>query len=118
MYAQDSIDLLKRAGIDFKKQSERGIDLHDFGEALIASGLVLNPDVKWIAFHSGYDLGYLVKVLTQAPLAKRQHEFFETINAFFPVIYDVKYMMKSCRNLKGGLQDIADDLEVRFPLIY
>lgn len=117
MYAQDSIDLLKRAGIDFKKQGERGINTDDFGEALISSGLVMNPDVKWIAFHSGYDLGYLVKVLTQSPLPKRQHEFFETVNAFFPIIYDVKYMMKSCRNLKGGLQDLADDLEVREMLL-
>ena len=51
MYAQDSIDLLKRAGIDFKKHSEVGIELEDFGDLCISSGLVLNPDVKWIAFH-------------------------------------------------------------------
>lgn len=62
MYAQDSVDLLKRAGIDFKRHNDYGISLQDFGENLISSGLVLNSDVKWIAFHSGYDLGYLIKV--------------------------------------------------------
>jgi CCR4-NOT transcription complex subunit 7/8 len=112
MYAQESIDLLKRAGIDFKKHSDYGIDPMDFGELLISSGVVLNPEVKWIAFHSGYDLGYLCKLLTNKALPKRQVDFFETVTAFFPVIYDVKYMMKSCRNLKGGLQELADDLEV------
>lgn len=113
MYAQDSIELLKRAGIDFKRHADYGIEFEDFGELCISSGIVLNSEVKWIAFHSGYDLGYLVKVLTQSALPKRQHEFFDSINAFFPIIYDVKYMMKSCRNLKGGLQDLADDLEVK-----
>lgn len=112
MYAHDSIELLKRAGIDFEKHREDGIDVHDFGELLITSGLVLSEDVKWIAFHSGYDLGYLVKLVTCLPLPKNQTEFFETVKVFFPSIYDVKYMMKSCRNLKGGLQDLADDLEV------
>uniref|UniRef100_A0A6B2LE28 poly(A)-specific ribonuclease n=1 Tax=Arcella intermedia TaxID=1963864 RepID=A0A6B2LE28_9EUKA len=112
MYARESIDLLKTAGIDFKKHNEMGVDVQDFGELLITSGLVLNEDVKWIAFHSGYDLGYLIKLVTCLPLPKKQSDFFETVKVFFPCIYDVKYMMKSCRNLKGGLQDLADDLDV------
>jgi len=113
MYAQDSIDLLKRAGIDFKRHNDLGISLQDFGEFLISSGLVLNSDIKWIAFHSGYDLGYLIKILTCLPLPKKKSHFFEVVRDFFPCLYDVKYMMKSCRNLKGGLQDVADDLEVK-----
>ena len=28
-------------------------------------------------------------------------------------MYDVKYLMKSCKNLKGGLQELANELEVR-----
>jgi len=71
MYAQDSIDLLKRAGIDFKKHCDYGIQVADFGEHMISSGLVLNDEVKWVAFHSGYDLGYLLKVLTCQPLPKK-----------------------------------------------
>jgi len=112
MYAQESIELLKRAGIDFAKHSQYGISTQQFGELLITSGLVLNEEVKWIAFHSGYDLGYLVKLVTCLPLPEKQSEFFETVKVFFPCIYDVKYMMKSCRNLRGGLQDLAEDLEV------
>lgn len=39
-----------------------------FGELLTSSGLVLLDEVKWISFHSGYDFGYLLKLLTNAPL--------------------------------------------------
>ncbi|KAL0602156.1 CCR4-NOT transcription complex subunit 7 [Plecturocebus cupreus] len=33
---------------------------------------------------------------------------------FFPVIYDVKYLMKSCKNLKGRLQEVAEQLELEW----
>ena len=51
MYAQDSIELLTKSGIDFKKHEEYGIDVEHFGELLISSGFVLLDDVKWISFH-------------------------------------------------------------------
>jgi CCR4-NOT transcription complex subunit 7/8 len=31
-------------------------------------------------------------------------------------MYDVKYLMKSCKILKGGLQSVADTLQVHSPL--
>jgi len=112
MYAQDSIDLLIRSGIDFSKNEKEGIDVSDFGELIMSSGIVLNDDVKWISFHSGYDFGYLLKVLTCKPLPSEESEFFESIRTYFPCIYDIKYLMKSCKNLKGGLNDLADDLKI------
>jgi CCR4-NOT transcription complex subunit 7/8 len=51
MYAQDSIDLLTKSGIDFKKNQEFGILVEDFGELVMSSGLVLFNDVKWVSFH-------------------------------------------------------------------
>lgn len=36
VYAQDSIELLRHSGIDFKAHSERGIDVHKFGELIMA----------------------------------------------------------------------------------
>lgn len=30
----------------------------------MTSGLVLMPNVTWLSFHSGYDFGYLIKLLT------------------------------------------------------
>lgn len=51
MYAQDSIELLAKSGIDFKRHEEQGIDVYEFGEVLVSSGLVLFEEVKWISFH-------------------------------------------------------------------
>ncbi|KAJ3081935.1 CCR4-NOT transcription complex subunit 7 [Quaeritorhiza haematococci] len=113
MYAQDSIDLLTKSGIDFKKHEEFGIDVEQFGELLTSSGFVLVDDVKWISFHSGYDFGYLLKVLTCQALPAEESDFFELLKIYFPCIYDIKYLMKSCKNLKGGLQDVADDLQIQ-----
>lgn len=64
MYAQDSLDLLKTSGIDFEVNARKGINVKDFAELLMCSGVVLNDEVKWITFHSSYDFGYLLKVLT------------------------------------------------------
>lgn len=52
MYAQDSIELLQKSGIDFKRLENEGIDNDVFAEHLITSGLVLFSNVKWVSFHS------------------------------------------------------------------
>ena len=57
-------------------------------------------------------LRYLLSLLTSINLPEGKNEFFETLKLYFPNIYDVKYLMKSCKNLKGGLQEVADMLEV------
>lgn len=113
MYAQDSIELLTNSGIQFKKHEEDGIDPLDFAELLMTSGIVLMDNIKWLSFHSGYDFGYLLKLLTDQPLPEEEVEFFELLRLYFPTIYDIKYLMKSCKNLKGGLQEVADQLELR-----
>ena len=80
---------------------------------LLCSGLVLVEGVKWISFHSGYDFGYLLKLLTCSPLPSEEQVFFDLLHTYFLCIYDIKYMMLSCDNLKGGLQKLAEDLQVR-----
>lgn len=89
MYAPESIDLLTKSGINFKRHEEYGIDVESFGELLISSGLVLLDDVKWISFHSGYDFGYLLKLVSCAPLPTNETDFFELLKLWFPCIYDI-----------------------------
>ena len=60
----------------------------------------------------GYDFGYLLKLLTASMLPEEESDFFVLLHTWFPCIYDIKFLMKSCKNLKGGLQDVADDLQV------
>ena len=62
---------------------------------------------------SSYDFGYLIRVLTNQKLPDEENEFFELMSLYFPKVYDVKYLMKSCKSLKGGLQEVGDSLEVR-----
>ena len=110
IYAQDSIELLARAGIDFAEHRERGIDVEHFGELLLSSGLVLTDEVKWVSFHSGYDFGYLLKLLTALPLPADEAQFFALMRQYFPVLFDVKQLMTVSDALRGGLQRLADDL--------
>lgn len=112
MFAEDSIDLLMRSGIDFQQFEERGIDAEEFGAMLTSSGLVLEEGIQWISFHSGYDFGYLLKVLTCKALPLDEREFFGLLRTYFPSIFDIKYLMKSCKELRGGLNDVADALNV------
>ncbi|XP_009760590.1 putative CCR4-associated factor 1 homolog 7 [Nicotiana tabacum] len=112
VYANDSIELLRQSGIDFKKNIEKGIDATRFGELLMSSGIVLNDNVYWVTFHSGYDFGYLLKILTCQDLPDTQTGFFNLINMYFPVVFDIKHLMKFCNSLHGGLNKLAELLEV------
>lgn len=133
MYAPESIELLKKSGIDFKRHEEEGIDIDYFGELLVTSGLVLFDNVKWVSFHScvhlnihciliqskgltfsfsGYDFGYLMKILTNEALPQDEDDFFRLLFIWFPCLYDIKHVIRSCKPLKGGLQEIAESLGV------
>ncbi|KAF8041782.1 hypothetical protein BT93_A0396 [Corymbia citriodora subsp. variegata] len=111
-FANDSIELLKQSGIDFKKNRDRGINAVRFGELLMSSGIVLNNNVHWVTFHSGYDFGYLLKVLTCQTLPDTQAGFFKLIHMYFPTLYDIKHLMKFCDSLHGGLNKVAELLKV------
>ncbi|KAG0479570.1 hypothetical protein HPP92_010428 [Vanilla planifolia] len=111
--AADSIQLLRQSGMDFEKNRERGIDAVQFGELLMSSGIVLNEDVHWVTFHSGYDFGYLIKLLTCKNLPENMSGFFGLIKLYFPTLYDVKHLMKFSNSLHGGLNKLAELLDVQ-----
>ncbi|XP_003743465.1 CCR4-NOT transcription complex subunit 7 [Galendromus occidentalis] len=112
MFAQDSIDLLVNSGLAFDRHAEEGIDPFEFAQLLITSGVVLCEGVHWLCFHAGYDFGYLLKLLTEQKIPENETQFFERLKIYFPTIYDIKYLMKSCKSLKGGLQEVADQLHL------
>ena len=51
--------------------------------------------------------------MTCDPLPGDESLFFDLIHTYFPCIYDIKYLIKSCKNLKGGLNGVADSLDVK-----
>lgn len=83
---------------------------------LVIRTLFLMSFNSFLLFSSGYDFAYLLKVLTAQNLPSEESEFFDLLKLYFPNIYDVKYLMKSCKSLKGGLQEVAELLEVRIQI--
>ncbi|KAL0228574.1 hypothetical protein RCL1_004717 [Eukaryota sp. TZLM3-RCL] len=110
MYHEESIKLLKSAGIDFSKHKDYGINVEEFGALLIESGLVLLDNVRWIAFHSCYDFAYLLKVLIGRKIPNSEKEFFSLLLKFFPKIYDVKWIMQELHFPQFGLSRLAEEL--------
>ncbi|KZV30080.1 hypothetical protein F511_17302 [Dorcoceras hygrometricum] len=110
-YALESIEMLRRSGIDFTRNREKGISAERFGELMMSSGIVSNDSVCWVAFHCGYDFGYLIKLLTRQSLPETQAGFLELIAVFFPLLFDVKHLMKFC-GFQGGLNKLARQLGV------
>ncbi|KAA3482362.1 putative CCR4-associated factor 1-like protein 11 [Gossypium australe] len=115
-YASTSIELLKRQGIDFEKNKEKGIDSRDFAKKLWDYGLVFNcyglNGITWITFHGAYDFGFMLKILTQSPLPLDLHSFVHQLVFFFGYnIFDLKHTFKLL-GLLGGLEKIAQTLNV------
>ncbi|XP_055815299.1 probable CCR4-associated factor 1 homolog 11 [Solanum dulcamara] len=109
-HAPDSIKLLINHGINFEANQVSGIKSFHFSELLMSSGLVLNESVSWVTFQGGYDIGYLLKILTRRELPREFDNFLEYARVFLGNnFYDVKHLMGVC-NLYGGLNWVASAL--------
>lgn len=113
MYEASSVEQLQNSGIDFERLAQEGIHVRDFAEQLMTSGLVLMDDVKWMAFKGHYGFAYLLKTLTCSPIPDNEADFQALVATYFPRIYDVESMIRSCGGQIGSLRDISAALEAR-----
>ena len=114
LYKDESVDMLKKCGIDFDKLKKKGIKHHIFAQYFMVSNLVLNEDVHWVSFQGSYDFGYLLKLLINRDLPQTEDEFMEELNRYFINYYDIRVIVKDNDNLlKKGLNRLAELLEVR-----
>ncbi len=80
----------------------------------VSSSSFPRPNTK-LRSNSGYDFGYLLKILTCEPLPANETDFFHLLSFWFPCIYDIKHVVRSVKTLRGGLQEIAESLGVSQP---
>ena len=113
LYKDDSIDMLKKCGIDFDKLKKKGIKHKTFASYFMISNLVLNPDVHWVSFQGSYDFGYLLKLLINVDLPQSEDEFINELKLYFINFYDIRVIVKDNENLlKKGLNRLAELLDV------
>lgn len=110
--ASNSFTMLCNCGIDFEKLKNKGIDYNKFAEYLTISGLVLNQDVHWISFHGSYDFAYMLRLLLNKDLPDTEKDFTNELIEYFPNHYDIRILVQGKENLKGGLNRLAQYLEV------
>ncbi|XVE93216.1 hypothetical protein REPUB_Repub01dG0171300 [Reevesia pubescens] len=85
-----------------------------FAMMILNSGLVFNcfGGLNWITFHSAYDFGFLLKILTQKPLPYDLESFMRQLVYFFGYkIFDIKHTFRFF-GLQGGLEKVAKALNV------
>ena len=111
-FSKSSMHLLMSSGIDFNKMKEKGINHKKFFEQFKTSGLVLNPNVNWVSFHGSYDFAYLLSNLLGNSLPKNEKDFTQILGLFFPNHYDIRILVKDKYYLKGGLNKLANSLDV------
>ena len=113
LYKDDSINLLKKCGIDFNKLKKIGIKHNIFAQYFMVSNLVLNPDVHWVSFQGSYDFGYLLKLLINSDLPETEDAFTDLLNTYFINYFDIRVIVKDNDNLKKGLNRLAEVLDVK-----
>ncbi len=104
--------MLCNSGIDFEQLKKRGIEHKVFAEYFTISGLVLNPDIHWISFHGSYDFAYMLRLLLNKDLPDNENDFTNELIDYFPNHYDIRILVQGKENLKGGLNRLAQYLEV------
>eukprot|EP00347_Sterkiella_histriomuscorum_P015311 403357503 len=105
IYNQESIELLENAGLNFSDHERNGIPHNTFAEYAFGSGLLLNSSLKWVAFNSAFDFGYLLKMFTQFPLPNTEEEFLQQVQLYFPVYYDVKHLRSDGKDLNSQIRN-------------
>ena len=114
-FSEESINLLKKSGIDFENLKKNGIEQKMFVKELMNSALVLNPKVKWISYHGSYDFAYILKFVmnNDDKLPKTEKEFLDTLKLFVPEYYDVKMLIKDIDiYFNGGLNRLIYNLDI------
>lgn len=126
-----SIQLLKNQGLDLDKNKSEGVSVSEFARLFLESrfgdsarwysGANRKEEkeegggvckINWVLFHSEFDLGYLIKILTQQDLPELQSHFILLVYMFLGFsVFDVKEIATPL-GFHGGLEKIAQNLGI------
>ncbi|CAL9064698.1 unnamed protein product [Musa banksii] len=57
---------------------------------------------KYVTFHGLYDMAFVIKMTTRAPLPNTLNDFSDLVRTIFGQIYDLKYISRFCGGLPQG----------------
>lgn len=73
----------------------------------------MSPKVHWVCFHGLFDFAYLLKLLSgDQYLPQDEYGFQDSLQLYFPNIYDVKVLSLPFEKMRGGLTKLSQELEV------
>lgn len=101
MYNEEHLSMLALTSqINFASHMSQGIPHFAFAELMMDSGLLLDSSINWLSYHSGYDLGFFISLLTNDLLPSDEVDFSWWVEKYFPSFYDLKHI--GTQLLSGG----------------
>ncbi|CAL9082655.1 unnamed protein product [Musa acuminata var. zebrina] len=98
----DSIELLTQSGHDFQQYRRHGIDARRCAYLVCVKLFCQSYSSKYVTFHGLYDVAFVIKMITRAPLPNTLNEFSDLVRTIFGQIYDLKYISRFCGGLRRG----------------
>lgn len=93
MFNEEHLSMLALTSqINFASHMSQGIPHFAFAELMMDSGLLLDSSINWLSYHSGYDLGFFISLLTNDLLPNDEVDFSWWCDKYFPSFYDLKHI--------------------------
>lgn len=126
MVSAESMELLRKAGVNFDHHKNNGVSIFEFAQLMMDSGLLMDQNVTWITYHAAYDLGFLVNIFMNDAMPNNLKDFEWWVHKYFPSVYDLNLIYKIIRDFKHPqqvqpsqytLSTLADEIGIpRFPI--
>ncbi|CAR21350.1 CCR4-NOT core DEDD family RNase subunit POP2 [Lachancea thermotolerans CBS 6340] len=103
MVSAESLELLKKSGINFERHQNFGVLAFEFAQLLIDSGLI-SDNVTWVSYHAAYDFGFLVNMLMNNSMPNNKEDYVWWVQQFVPNFYDLNLINKFSQQHPSQLQ--------------
>ncbi|KAL0732396.1 hypothetical protein Bca4012_008605 [Brassica carinata] len=112
---ENSIDFLKKHGVDLNKIRNEGVDMFKYGFfPKLLSALYSHKYVEFVTFQGAYDFAYVLCILNNGKLPETREKFASEVVRVFGEVYDLKVMAGFCDGLGEhlGLSKLAQLLNI------